>query len=341
MRRFVFVPTVLGALSSGALGAGSARADQCGPLRVEVDTRLGAERPELAREIEGELANREGLDRCAEVRISLGNAGGIAVHVSLPDGRATSRHGLRERDVVPTLSGLLLVPADETTPPVAAPDPDDTEHDEPTGVQREPTRTMPPASRDEAPPELSARDATTAPAEQPSGFGVELSLFSGARAGDGQGSVGLGALSFVSVDGWLLGFQGRGDQYQPFSSTGPLGVLELAALFGRRFPIASFALDVVGGPAVTSFGMVSDVEAVSRTEAPPRPPPPEESSEPVPRLLLAAHLGFAPQSVLGGFVGVEGAISQRGAASDGVVPGTQGVPRWTVGLVAGATVGTR
>ena len=57
-----------------------------------------------------------------------------------------------------------------------------------------------------------------------------------ARIGDGQTSVGLGALSLVDVGGWLVGFEGRADRDERIGPGYRAGTaLELAAVGGRRF----------------------------------------------------------------------------------------------------------
>lgn len=160
-------------------------------------------------------------------------------------------------------------------------------------------------------------------------------------------SLGAGMLSFLDVYGLLLGFQGRADGYRSLSGGDPETALELAVLAGKRWQFDGAALDVVAGPGVAMKGFVlSQSEAVHVSElgpgAVPPPPPPREdpSSGPVPRLLLGARLGFAPRAVFRTFVGLDAELGPARRQDDTAL-GSAGLPRFTLGLSLGATVGTR
>ena len=108
----------------------------------------------------------------------------------------------------------------------------------------------------------------------------------GARVGDGQTSLGAGALAFVDVSGWLVGFKGRVDRYQQIAGMGDGGVLEVGVLGGRRFGAGNVTLDLVGGLAAVLQG-TSTYEAQSQGTDVTR-----SSSSTAPRLLLGARLGL-------------------------------------------------
>jgi hypothetical protein len=171
---------------------------------------------------------------------------------------------------------------------------------------------------------------------RPNWLRIELSVVTGARIGDGQTSIGLGALSFLDLSGWLVGFAGRADRYKTLSG-GPTdgGALELAVLGGRRFRFPEVALDVIAGPAAAMQGTAtfetrSSVTGNDVTKS---------SSSTVPRLLLGARVSFSALSTLHTFVGVDGELGpSRAGGTD--VPGAPRLPVWTLGLALGATVGT-
>jgi hypothetical protein len=173
--------------------------------------------------------------------------------------------------------------------------------------------------------------------QPPSRLRIELSVLTGGRIGDGQTGVGLGALSFLDLSGWLVGFEGRVDRYKPLSG-GPTdgSALELAVLGGRRFRFHDLALDVTAGPAAAvqgtaTFAARSSVTGNDVTKS---------SSSTVPRLLLGARVSFSALSTLHTFVGVDGELGpSRAGGID--VPGASRLPVWTLGLALGATVGTR
>ena len=152
-------------------------------------------------------------------------------------------------------------------------------------------------------------------------LGIELSALAGARIGDGQTSVGLGAVSFLDVSGWLVGFEGRVDRYRRVPDDHSGGALELALLGGRRFRFQNLSLDVVVGPAAALQGTTTFSSTVTR-------------------LLLASRLNFPAHSSWRTFVGLDGEVGPT-RAGDADLPGAPRLPLWTLGLALGATVGTR
>jgi hypothetical protein len=261
------------------------------------------------------------VDDCAraELRATEGNA--ILVTVALPDGRTASRRVERSEDVIPALQALLLVPA---PPP-------------PARVATTPQRPTAPSSPLRGAPrtESDLHQLSVSPvAERRLGF--ELSLLAGARAGDGQLGAGVGVMSLLESSGWLLGFLGRVDQYQPFAGGGGEMALALGLLGGRRLDFGGVALDVTAGPAVATRGIaISETEVVEVDAMAPPPPPPEAEPGPEPRLLVGARLGFTPRSVFRTFIGLDGELGPSLSTSKDELPG------FAAGVVFGATVGTR
>jgi hypothetical protein len=164
----------------------------------------------------------------------------------------------------------------------------------------------------------------------------------GARIGDGQGSLGLGALSFLDLSGWLVGFEGRLDRYRQLGASndwqgpadGASAALELAVLAGRRARLHSLAFDLLVGPAAALQGTTtSETKTEARTVT-------RSSSNTVPRLLVLSRLNFAATSTLHTFVALDGEFGPPRAPGDDLL-GAPRLPVWTVGLALGATVGTR
>jgi hypothetical protein len=301
----------------------------CSGMSIEPDADFRARWPELLERIRSEFAARTDVDACARVELQLEGDVVITVSVALPDGRAASRSVTRRDDVIPVLQALLLVPDEPRAPPTVAPAP-------PMAPR--------PAPRVErtARPDRDAPPATTAARQ----LGFELSVLTGARVGDGQLGLGVGALSFLEVKRWLIGFEGRVDAYTPIAGGDPETALELAILGGKRFDFGSVALDLSAGPGVAMKGLAFSQTEVARSdgmapEAPP-PVPPEHSdpsSGPVPRLLLGARLGFMPRSVFRTFVGIDGEFGPA-RTSTNHDPRAARLPSFSVGLALGATVGT-
>jgi hypothetical protein len=328
-------PAAIAALVALLAGAYPGRAlaleRSCPGLSVAPDAGMRARWPELLERIDREFSMRADVDACARVQLRLEGNSVITVSVALPDGRATSRSVTRQDDVVPVLQALLLVPdSPRVVEPNAVPP-------TPSAPRRARLERTGPTDRDTAPGVTPARQ-----------LGFELSLLTGARAGDGQVGLGVGALSFLEVKSWLLGFAGRVDSYSPMAGGDPETALELALLGGKRFDFGRVALDLCAGPGVAMKGLAfanTEMARVDDMAAPPsRPPePPPEgadpSSGPVPRLLLGARLGFSPRSIFRTFVGIDGAIGPTRASTSEFTESAR-LPSFSIGLALGATVGT-
>lgn len=303
----------------------------CPGVSIESDARFRARFADLLGRIQSELATRPDIDTCARIALHCDGDSSITISVALPDGRTTSRSVTRADDVFPTLQALLLVPLPSPSPSAAT----STTAPAPRPAPRVQPRALPTAPDREAP---APRSATRQ-------LGFELSFITGARAGDGQLGVGAGALSFLEVQGWLLGFEGRADSYRAMLGTGdPETALELAILAGRRFHMAGWALDLTAGPAVAMKGLAfSETEAVSANMTNSAPPPPARRADPnsgaVPRLLLGARFGFSPRSVFRTFVGVDGELGPARVANEAESNSAR-LPVFSLGLALGATVGT-
>jgi hypothetical protein len=263
------------------------------------------------------------------------------VAVVLPDGRSATRSVSRPEDTVPTLEALLLLPQRGAQAQTLAVEPLVSEAPPASSLSTPPSESSPPG-----PPEVPAgpglavpeRDASAAsPGHSPSRVRIELSVLTGARIGDGQTGVGLGALSLLDLSGWLVGFEGRADRYQTLAGgASPEGALELAVLGGRRFRFQNVALDLTAGPAVVPQGTTtlkahSAITGNGITES---------TSSTAPRLLLGARVSFGALSTLHTFVGIDGELGPPRAGDGEDVPGAPRLPLWTLGLALGATVGT-
>jgi hypothetical protein len=163
---------------------------------------------------------------------------------------------------------------------------------------------------------------------------VELSVLTGARIGDGQAGVGLGAVSFLDLSGWLVGFAGRADRYEMLGGTHSAGALELTLLGGRRLRFRTIALDLVGGPAL-ALGGTTTYETRSPTNI-----QSASVSNTVPRFLVEARLVFAALSTVHTFVAVDGDFGRANSPDANLLPNAPHLPTWTAGLALGATVGT-
>lgn len=307
----------------------------CRFVSVEVDAAALGLAPDLPEQIRSALAQRDGIDTCARVRLARAQPG-IRVEVSLPDGRSAARSVTRTEDVVPVLEALLLVPRHDAAlaaPPVpASPPPPPSSGDAPASTQ---------ASAQAAPPRppKPAERGTPSSTPEPSvpGWGLELSVVGSARVGDNRTSAGLGVLSLLNLWGWLAGFEGRANSYGGTAGE-PQAALQLGALGGRRFHFENVALDLLAGPALALQGhFETETTGPAGTIS--------ETSSPVEaRLLLASHLSFAARSALRGFVGVEGEIGLAGSPGPDVRGDPSAparLPAWMLGLALGATVGTR
>jgi hypothetical protein len=322
-----------------------AEAPTCSPLAVEVDAPLTTRWPGLLGDVREAFDTRDDIDRCAHARLKWHDSA-IIVEVVLPDGRAAARSVSRRDDVVPTLESLLLVPQQTGQTQMSKLEPSESRPAPPK------PRFAPPSTSHPATPAVAfSRGVGVADSDvsaqssrqDPSRLRIELSAVAGARIGDGQTGVGLGALSFLDLSGWLVGFEGRADRYQTLTAIDlgdgspdhkrDGGALELAVLAGRRFRFQNVALDLSAGPAAAmqgtaTFETVTNGKTVSQS-----------SSSTAPRLLLGARVSFNALATVHTFVGVDGELgpSRVGIA----VPGASRLPVWTLGLALGATVGTK
>jgi hypothetical protein len=304
----------------------------CSSPVVEADAIVRGRWPGLPEQLRDVLDGRGDVDACARVQIK-GVDGSIIVEVTLPDGRSTSRTIERREDLVPTIEALLLLPR-TSDPSLAAP---------PESPSTTAARTTPVIDvRKDGPPDITVRASSPPSGTSPSRLGIELSIAVGAHVGDGQKSAGIGAISLLDLAGWLVGFDARADRYDGTATApAPMDALEVGVLGGRRFRFQNLAFDLVAGPAlalrggsdrvtmqVASGSLANTVMQSSSTEAL------------VPRLRLAGHLTFRARSMVRTFVGVDGEVGDVGPIGHGPLGETQSLPVWTVGLTAGATLGT-
>jgi hypothetical protein len=310
-----------------AIGTSPALAAErgCAPAPVEIDVLVRAEWPDLPERIRGVLEGGGDVDSCARIRIRRDQAT-FLLEVVLPDGRSAARALARVDDVVPTLEALLLLPLPDAPPPEAEPS---------RGAK--PAEPLPGAG--DAAPVVSARlELPAHPA--PGWFRLEFSLAAGARIGDGQAGVGVAALTFFDLRGWLVGFEGTTQRYGATDGGGPgATVQELAVLAGRRFQFGDTALDLTAGPALATRGFGSGVAVRAETGSPPTRVVTPARSEQTTRLLWGARLTFRPRAVVRVFTGIDGEVALE--RSETAVPTGEGaLPSWAVGLVLGTTVGT-
>jgi hypothetical protein len=296
-------------------------------LALEADAALS---PALLNHIRETFEGRADIDQPASVKLTRRD-GAIVVEVLLPDGRSAVRSVSRQEDVIPTLEALLLVPQRSTAAQAATPEPATAE---PAAERAPPALGQGPAVPDRATSSLPS------PAQNPSHPRIEVSVAAGARAGDGQTGVGLGASSDVEFSGWLVGLDGRIDRYRNGSVSE--GALRLALLGGRRFRFDDLALDLVAGPGVTVQG-TEVVEARSSTLGTVIT---RSSPGPVPRLVLGSRMNFGARSTLHTFLGVDGEIGPGSGArstepfnAPDLPVKDHRLPAWTVGFAFGATVG--
>jgi hypothetical protein len=309
----------------------------CSSVTIDAEASVSTRWPGLLNQVREAFEGRDDIDRCARVELRVRDAS-ITVEVVLPDGRSAERPVSRREDVVPTLEALLLVPqrsaqaptpseASDPRPPPADPMP------VPSSASPPSTRTIA-FDRDRA---VSDRDGSAPLLGHPrSRLRIELSVATGARIGDGQTSVGLGALSFLELSGWLVGFEGRADRYQTLAGAFSGGALELALLGGRRFRFHNMALDLTAGPAAVMHGT-----STFSTTSPSGSNVTESSSSTVPRLLLGARVSFSALSTIHSFVGIDGELGPPAAGDEADLPHEFRLPVWTLGLALGATVGTQ
>jgi hypothetical protein len=331
MMRAVALPVLAGTLVGLPARDALAQGPSCSQVAVEADASVAARWPELTQRVRDAFQAREDVDRCARILLTF-HEGAMAVAVVLPDGRSAQRSVSRRDDVIPVLEALLIVPPAPPTRAVPSSPATST-----TSAPATPP-TMPHLTDSPVPTTASApvREAPgSTPAQPSSHLRIELSVLTGARIGDGHASVGLGAVSFLDLSGWLVGFAGRADRYEMLDGTRSSGALELALLGGRRLRFRTMALDLVGGPAV-ALGGTSTYAMASKTGN-------EQSasvSNTVPRLLVEARLVFAAMSTVHTFVAVDGDFGPASSPDASQWPIAPRLPTWTAGLALGATVGT-
>jgi hypothetical protein len=305
---------------------------------VHADDHVQSGWPELPERIHGAFVGRADIDACARIELTMRAGSMVDITVLLPDGRVASR-SVRAGDVLPTLEALLLVPrvvsaAPSATPPVAIS----------SAVQLAPV----PADRGsliarpvsgETPHEATPQDVRSTPLPS-SHLRIELSAVTDAAIGDGQTGLGFGVMSLIDVGGWLVGFEGSVDRYQPIAGGPSGGALELSAVGGRRLRFQTVAVDFLAGPALALRGGTQTTTTVSPGAASTTS---QSNHELVPRAILNTRINFnvSDRSIFRAFVGLDGELgpaSTLGGQRQGDAPG---LPIWTVGLALGATVGTR
>jgi hypothetical protein len=359
---------LLAALGLATTDAAFADERLCTPAPVEADAHIRAQWPDLPAAIRAALDGREDLDACARVAVRLDHAT-IRLGVHLLDGRSASRAVSRKEDVVPTLMALLLLPEGPAAPgsgprgigipapavgsaPEAvlgtAPAVDRTARagtaGRPATVMLEATTSGPPAG---GPPKGSATVTAVslaasgpAPATPPHArFRFELSVATGARAGDGYRGLALGVLTSLDIDGWLLGLQGAAAQYQRTGEGLSSSSLLLALMVGRRFRFddpSSPSIDLTAGPALAMRGIGAHYAV--RMPAGSGETPPEPDDGPWARLVVGARVNFRRQSLLRPFAGIDGEFALASWAP-APVGGEPRLPAWTLGLMVGAAVG--
>jgi len=303
-------------------------------LSVEADAGVLARWPKLPERVQQELTAREGIDPCA--RVELRRSGrSISIGMTLADGRTAARDVPDPDDVVPILEALLLLPRAASA--VVAAEAPVAEPAQPAPTVRQPERRAPQPARAVAEEELAPRRSLEPSLRR---LGFELSVVTGVGVGDGSTGMGLGALSFLDISGWLLGFEGRADIYTNMKTAQRQAVMQLVLLGGHRFRFGSAALDLVVGPALAVHDSDESAHSVpvgASSEA----PPPNSSSSAWPRLHAASHLHLGARSLLRAFVGIDGELGPGGEQQADARLGPQPLPRWMLGLSLGATVGTR
>jgi hypothetical protein len=302
----------------------------CSPMSIQADPAVAARWPELPGQIRETFEGRDAIDRCARIELSMRDTS-IVIEVVLPDGRAATRSVLRREDVVPTLEALLLVPERNASP--RPPALEASESSVPSSGPQDISFEHP------APPPDVERDTVAQPSSrQPSRLRIELSAATGARIGDGQASVGLGVLAFLEISRWLVGFEGRADQYAALTRGASSGrtAVEFAVLGGRRFYFHSVAFDLAAGPALVPQGTASFAMQATSSAG---PGVTASSSSIAPRLVVGPRVSFSPLSTVHTFIGIDGELGPARLGEG--VPGAPRLPTWTVGLALGGTVGTR
>ncbi|HET6337930.1 MAG TPA: hypothetical protein VFG30_32135 [Polyangiales bacterium] len=313
----------------------------CPELAVEVNPLLRSRWPDARKRVGETFEARDDIEACARVRLRL-RGRSIVVDVVLPDGRVASRSVARREDVVPTLEALLLVlqpltaEAEIELERAALPEPER----QPAPPQPQPAQPATELTLASGRPVVDRGASSPTLAEtshSDSSLGFEFSIATGVRIGAGQVGLGLGALSFLDIAGWLLGVEGRVDQYQRVTDGLAAAALEIALLLGRRFRFDGLALDLTAGPAVALLQGGTEI-----AEAAPTPQPRVFSDSGVTaRVLACARLNFSAHSVLRSFVGIDAAFEPAQLAVAEPDRNVVRLPGWSLGIAVGATVGTR
>jgi hypothetical protein len=215
-------------LARHAYGAGQWRAACHGP-RLIVAPHLAEVWTQAIEDARVSLRERANLDRCAEVRLEP-DQNSLRVQVSLEDGRSATRQVASTAALLPTLEGLLELPAPELRP---------------EDVWQEPVTV-----RDEVAPPGPALRATPAPHLE-AGLGV-MGRVSGNPLYDG---VGIAAFAQLSLSHWLFGVVARWDAVDSLlADAEPSGfnmqTLAIGIDAGARTHLRGFLLDALIGPQI-------------------------------------------------------------------------------------------
>jgi hypothetical protein len=318
---WAFVAGVLAMASVGSAYAG----EQTGCIRLAVaaDASIHARWPELEDVIRQTFEARTDVDSCARIEVA-GEGPAIGLTVVLPDGRTATRSVSRREDVLLALEALLALPEAGTT---GAPTDDALAAARPVA---DVATTSTPAI---------ARLAQEPPAtDHPTPFRIEIALAADARAGSGWVGAGGSAAAVLDIAHWLLGFEGRIDQYRTLNPDTQSAALELVALGGHRFRLGkSRTLDLAAGPGLALHAASKVVAQQTATGVMLA----QTSSDPgLARLIVSSRLTFGAESLLRAFVQVDADIGRLGSDTQ-PLPEEAGIPAWTVGLALGAAVGTR
>jgi hypothetical protein len=313
-------------------GAGSAYAGErsgCLRLAIAADASIQARWPDLEDVIRETFGARTDVDTCARIQV-VGEGPAVGLTVVLPDGRTAIRSVSRREDVLVALEALLALPEAGAT---GAPT------DAPTAAAQAARAALPVADAATTSTPAIARLAAEPPATgRPTPFRIEIALAADARGGSGWVGAGGSAAAVLDLAHWLLGFEGRIDQYRTLSPETQSTALELIGLGGHRFRLGkSRTLDLAVGPALALHAAPKVVAQQTATGVMLS----QTSSDPgLARLIVSSRLTFGAESLLRAFVQVDADIGRLGSDTQ-PLPEEAGMPAWTVGLALGAAVGTR
>jgi hypothetical protein len=202
--------------------------------------------------IQRALADRDDVDRCAEIDVTV-QPGGARIVAALPDGRIAVREVAGPDELEPTLLALLLVPpAAAREAPVAALD--SARRPEPVSELQAATAIAPP----------SAAAVATAPAARGGAAGArfDLGLSTGAQW-QGAVAVAAGGFAEVSLGRWLVGASGRWSRAlrdapdetidrpdAPLPAPRFVQAFEVGAELGLRGSLGAIELAAIAGPRV-------------------------------------------------------------------------------------------